>query len=574
MSSRTLCHLLYTNAPGQDGTGFRVLAVNLPGSTEEQRTIQDWLTSLKLVEGQQNGWAVRGFSVDRRPTFALALVERLMFAYDDHGREGGHLAHALLVLLEEGKPAGNFGLALFDKAKSFLEIRSVPPSFDAYLEGVKLATTLEVPDLALNNFRGPKQPFQEAFYAAACAGGNGEVFLPGYTSDDELPEHLLTASQVLPPRLRLDLSWRVGLRPGKEGFVVRAAKAELPSPPVGNLGTAYLETVLAQLRTGHDQQVARFASTNWGVRQWSGLQQAFVQPEAEEIQEVVTASTPDPDPFQESEDMEKKRSAAGSAPAAASPKRGKSAAELEAEYQALQEELEEYINQRLGQLGAPPAPGSAPRPPHEPRDRNASGLVMWRPEIYFLILLLLGGLAYRNLRPTAPPDPPDPTDVSPTPAESTPTPEETETPAAAQPSDPLAEWKSFVESPEAANWFQRIANGSGLDKDQVSPKQQNFFKALADLRREGQRLNDTELANSRIGSFEYVHARWAKDKNLPSQAKNQVTLEPSEADLNIKNLVSDLGLTEIPGTKLSATDPKVQAAVTLAWIRRQTRTSP
>lgn len=562
MSHRPLCHLLYTNAPSQGSVGFRVLPVNFLGSAEELKAVEGWLTGLKLSDAQQRGWAVHSFFVDRKPCFALAIVERSSFAHDEHGRAGGHLAHALMVLLEEWEPAGDFGLALFDKARSFYEYRSGPLSLDAYMEGVKRATDLNVPELDLTNFRGLDPSFLAAFYTAACAGGNGEVSLPGYTSDDDLTEHLLAASSALPPRLRLDLPWRVGLA-GKEGFAAHAAQAQSAAPPARNLGTAYLETIWS----AQADRVARIASNDWGVRQWSGLQQAIVRSEAEESQEVVAASTPDPDPIQESEDMAKKRSAAGSAPAAASPKRGKSAADFEAEYQAIQKQLQDYFDQRLGQLGAPPTPGSAPTPAYvAPGEGDESGWVKWRPEIYFLILLLLGGVAYRSLLPKAPPDPPDPT-VSPASAESTPKSEETETPAAAQSSDPLAEWKAFVEGSEAAQWFQNIAENRGLKPSQVSDKQRALFNTLADLRSQGKELDAASLTASRIGSFEYVYARWASDNGYGDSAEDIVTQDPSEAAGNIKILVSDLGLTKALGAEPSVNDANVQAEVTLAWIR-------
>lgn len=364
MSRRPLCHLLYTNAPGRDGVGFRTLAVNFPGSPGEQKEIEGWLTELHLAEGEQQGWAVHGFAVDRHPCFALAVVDRPSFARDDHGREGGFLAHALLVLLEEGRPAGDFGLALFDKARTLLE--SHAPKLELYLEGVRLATDLEVPELQLNNFLGLAPRFLEAFYAAAFSGGNGEVFLPGYSSDDDFPEHLLAASLALPPRLRLNLSWRVGLRPGRDGFVARVAQDKSPSPPSSNVGTAYLDKVQELLKTGWANQVERFASRDWGVRQWSGLQQALLGAEgAPARKERPSSGKPAPAP------------------------RAKSPESYDAEYQALEKDLRDYLDQRLAQAEARETPG---RPPSEEREEPPSflrRLLALRPEIYFLILLLL-----------------------------------------------------------------------------------------------------------------------------------------------------------------------------------------
>jgi hypothetical protein len=563
---RPLCHLLYTNAPGEGGTGLRFLG-RVPGTQAEVERVKGWLMGLKLADGQRVGWATSSFLVDRRSCFALAVVDSTRFPKDDIGRPGGILAHALLLLLEQGQPVGDFGRAAFVKAKDFLEERSGEPTLANYLQGCRVNTDLEIPDLQYNNFRLDPR-FLEIFYSAACNGGRGEpVLFPG-TSDDQLPEDLFTASTILPPRLRLDLSWRVGLDAGTEGFVARVAPGPVASP-FGNLGTAYLDAVQAHLRAGKDDQVARFAAGDWNVRSWSGLQQAIGQPVPEGDRDIVG---PDSTALSEESDMTKKGGSASGGKAAALTQT-KNQAAYDEEYQALEKDLRDYLDEHLTQLGAPPETRS--RPAYAPGgsswgDRHPAlrWYREWRPEVYFFVLLLLGSLAFWNLRssdnrPVEPTPSPSPS-PSPTPVEPDPTP--APSPARAD-SDWLPSWKAFVKTPAAAGWFQAVAEARGLASSQVSGARKADFTKWTDKIGKQERLTDTELATSLTCFFEYAHARWAKDHEVGS-TEDVVTNDPAEVARNLPAMIDDLGLTGTLGSHPEVSDPKVQVEVALAWIQR------
>lgn len=558
MSRRPLCHLLYMNAPGLGGAGFRILAVNFPGHPEEQKAVADWLTGLQLPDRQQQGWAVHAFAVDRCLCFALAFVGRPSFACDDHGRTG-FLAHAFLVLLEEGKPAGDFGLALLDKAQSFLSSGAL--TLDTYLKGVKVATNLDVPDLQLNNFRGLDRRFLETFYAAACTGGNGEVFLPGCTSEDELPEHLLAASLALPPRLRLDLPWRVGLKPGRGGFVAHVAQAGSSAPPVVNEGTEYLKAVQAQLGRDQADRVAKFAANAWGVRQWSGLERALIRAEPEKKVRNVGNSVQS----EKSGTLAKKDYSAAVDKPVPAP-RVKSLESYDAEYQALEKDLRDYLDQRLAQAEARLTPVQSPSEEREEPLSFLRRLQAWRPEIYFLILLLLVTAEHLSLRKAITFD-----SSRWTPSASLAREKPTQTPQETiQSADPLIAWQEFVESPTAVQWFRDLAEGHELEPSQITDRMRERSKSWADRLVRGERLQEQELTASRIGFFEYSHALWAKENGIDNPAENVVTLNPSEVAPHLQDFISSLGLTGKLGAGPSVTDPKVQAAVALAWIYQHT----
>src|SRR6185436_11480756 len=351
---------------------------------------------------------------------------------------------------------------------------------------------------------------------------------------------------------RLQLRWRVGLQPGTGGFVALPGEGEA-SDPTGNWAVFcdWLERALQEQRFETVYQL----SENWEIRDWNRLAEVVRAPED---RPAVAAVAPPPGVSRASEvfaerKMGKKATKRPEAVRPAASQAGKSASDYGEEYQSLQRDLREYLDERFSTiqdyLEPRPMSGKAPWGPW-------ARLKAWRPEIYFLILLLLWGFHYFSSMQAIraldePVSMPRPTSQLSTPA------------------DPLEEWGSFVnENKDVVAWFRALAERRGVDDRQVSPSVAAKFESWAHQLEQGRELTGQELQESVIGLFEYVHARWARDNGKGDPAEDVVTLNPQETQRNFPALVADLGLDDELGAHSEASDPEVQVHVVRAWLER------
>jgi len=563
---RRLFHVLYTNAAGEgDSDGFRHLDVLFPGAKEELQPIKDWLTGLKPNPQSRQGWATYSFKVGGLFCPALAVIDPA-FSLDDRNRSGGWLAHALLVMIQEGQPAGHFGRALYQKAFQFLEeSRSNPSrSLQGYLEGCKVNQALEIPMIRPEDLLSLDRVFVETLCEAAASPPASEVFFPGVVDEEELPERLVLASAGLPPRLRLVLRWKVGLQAGGEGFVAQPGPAGIPAPSRDGLGALYVERLWSRLQSGRTEEIVTMVNSDWEFLKWEQLVQAIVQPEPEAAEEAV--------------EMAKKtqRPAPGNASQPAPGRPGKSAVDYDEEYRNLYEDVKEYVDKRFMSLEMPSSPPQ--RKEGEPGQDGLGSKVFvrwwktWRPEIYFLIVLVILGVMNRHiLRPAAEKKKPPPVagekgpapGLSPSPVDGTENDEE-------PPADPFEKWVSFMSDNPAITetWFRRVAAHQGLEPGQVSDSQRRFFLAAADNLAAGKTLNIDEVTRATTGLFEYVHALWAKEQGVGKPQRDVVTNDPSEAADRLVRIARSLGLEGNLDLKPGVKDSRVQAAVVRAWIDR------
>jgi hypothetical protein len=339
---RPLFHVLYTNAAvaGQrGGTGFRTLAVHFPGTQGEKERIGDWLQSLRPAPEAMLAWGFRSFRVAGGFTAALAVVDP-HFGRDEHGRAGGLLAHAFLVPVPEGEPAGDFGTALGEVAERFFPWNERQEAHDLarHLAGCEAQGDLEVPPFDPAAVRALPVALRLRLWRAASLGESGAVAFAG-TDEERLPAALLRAASALPPRLRLQLQWAAGVAaaPG-EGFLARPAGRDDREPSKGERWSEWLELQLA----GEPGRLARLAES-WQVMAWDRLAAAG-QEESADVKAKGKPSRPRmskveigvPDPV-----------------------------DLDDQYQALQGWLRDYVDLRTGdspiEADAPPAPaGSGP----------------------------------------------------------------------------------------------------------------------------------------------------------------------------------------------------------------------
>lgn len=577
---RPLYHLLYTSAPGAGGSGYRHVPVSFPAGGDPA-PIQEWLETLQQVApGANEGWAFHSFGIDRTPWAALAMVNP-SFSPEEHGRGRTVLVHALLLPVPEGQRVDHFGLALFERAKSFLDggRENYQSSLDWYLQGFDASRDLEIPEPDLRHLRDLEPAFLARLFEAA-SGRAGRVAFAGIESDDLLPERILLASAVLPPRLRLQMRWRVGFPSAPEGFAAFTGEGDAGPSPMGQ-GEAFggwVERALQEQRFDAVRQL----SENWAIRDWESLVQALptfddrrgaVAVAQPAVMEVV-AETPVVSRDPEEAEMKRNPPAAGRGKPPA-PRSGKSAEAWDEEYQreqqSLQKNLEEYVKQRFGHLGD--TGGWASTAGLSGGEASPRGIVdrlwAWRPEIYLaLVLALVLGLHRESWWPDTAPGilPPLGTQTPvPSPGPS-PTPQPAPAPAS---TDPLEEWEIFVRDNRsvASAWFRALANRGRIETRQVNAAVSAKYLAWADRLERGEALAGTDRRESLIGMFEYVHARWAKENGRGNPGEDWVTLDPREADRNLPELLIALRLADQFGTKAQATDAKVQLAVVRTWLQ-------
>lgn len=573
-----LFHVVYTNAPGADGIGgFRFLAVHFGGAQEDRKPIDDWLKRLEPAPGSRQGWAANSFRVAGVRCAALAVVDP-SFAVDESERGGGRLAHALVVPLEEGKPIGHFGRALYETALRFLEEGRSSRSLVTYLEGCRLVDEVDIPQIRPDELDRlfDLMPVVQALVDA----GNDvaqEVSLPGFTDEEALPEKILEASAALPPCLRLALRWRVGLQAGGEGFAVRPGAAGTAQTGRFGAGQVYTDDLWRRLQEKRADELAGIVNRNWEIKEWKPLPAAsHGVPAVEPPQDLEPVTL-------ETEPMKREKTSGGGKSTPAPRQSTRTAAEYDREQESLYDEMRSYIDQRLQNMGAPPPPSR--RSLEAAADPNTGGgvaapsswvktLLEWRPEVYLLLVLLLMAGMYRKLQP--PPSPPVKTEGagaaetgSGEPASKAST-EERERPDEPAQVDPVAQWKTFVdEQPTvAAKWLRAVATNEGLGAKQVSVRQRQAFGTFADRLDARGFLKPEEVPQAATGLFEYVHALWAREQKIGDPGRDVVTLDPGEVGPRLAQLAASLEMGDQIKAGAKPDDPQVQTAIVLRWIER------
>ena len=577
---KPLYHLLYTNAPGAGGTGYRHVPVSFPEGGDSA-PIQKWLETLQQVEpGVSEGWAFHSFNLGiGRTLYPVMAVVNPSFSLEDHGRGRTVLVHGFVLQLSEGEVVGPFGRALYDQAKVFLDIsrNDLQVTLESYLEGCRAQGDLEIPNPEPKDLCHLDGRFLRALFHAASQPVK-TAQLPGVARLEDLPEQILWAGGSLPPRLRLQMRWRVGLQPGTEGFVVAPGEGETIS--LASTGSAFCDWLEQALQEKHFDAV-RQLSENWEIRDWVRLVEAVRNPEGQRATPAVSPPPADSQFFEDSgvsgetKEMTKKPSTTRRGKPAASDS-NKSAEDWDKEYQSLQKNLHEYVNNRLSHLpGGKVATSEGISGGSAPPRGGAAWFRAWRPEIYLAAVLLLlawlhreswptisfsdGGAEQEGIQTTEPEpgsksDEPEPTPASPSSS-----------------GEPLVDWGIFVNDNKAmaGAWFRALAEHRELEARQVSSEAKRKFSEWADQLDKGTALDSKDRQESLTGMFEYVHARWAQENGKGDAGKDWVTLKPEEAQRNLPALLAELNLAAQLGNEAQATDPKVQLAVVRTWLQQQ-----
>lgn len=269
---RPLYHGIYTNAFGTRGEGFRSLFVAPPWPADERRRVADWLLGLEPVgDGEWAAAAMNCFRLGRIIHACLVRVDG-GFARDEHGRGGGVLVHALLLPLEEGRPCGDFGLALVQAAAAFRRPAVADTDkLEAYLVQCRAKMELAVPSLDVGALLGLDGGVLARFFDLVARKPQGVEVPFAVDAESRLAELLALAGGLLPPRLRLACRWGVGLRAATSlSFLARAAGAKASLPADGAAGDAYLRWLRQHLEAGREAEVMTRLES-WHIRSWDGL---------------------------------------------------------------------------------------------------------------------------------------------------------------------------------------------------------------------------------------------------------------------------------------------------------------
>ncbi len=281
MSARPLEHLIYSNAFGPGGSGFRT--VTQPGgrSPTDTRLVRDWARSLEPVrEHDHCGFACACLRVGSTLYACLARVDGA-FARDSRGRGGGVLTHIFLTPVQESCDIGLHTAGLFAEA-SRLSRPNVPRKerLTAYLETLAGHSTVTVHPPSLHAFRvlGERimRPFLRISAAALPVAGplrDGFEMMFQAPAGRRPPEILATASGALPPRLRLHFMWSCGLCPTDSVHLIgRPSSTDLTTGPQEPAGDRYYEWLRERLLRNDIGTLCRILS-NWDIRDWSDLLQ-------------------------------------------------------------------------------------------------------------------------------------------------------------------------------------------------------------------------------------------------------------------------------------------------------------
>ncbi len=269
----SLVHGLLTNAPGQGGRGFRDLwlAKDLPWTSTECRRAQDWLRGLRPDQRYPDGGIAFGCHRFGGVIYAVAGTVNPNFAQDEHGR-GGFLAHGVWAPLDESRPAQDFTASLLffccgcREEADRLKTCQNAARFDAYLDRCRRQQRLEMsePDPARALRTDPEGCLRMLSLAAAQPLAENST----WEARGDLPLRPATASSVLPPRLRLSLSWVYGADQPAASVRMREASALTSAPlPRNGPGGVVLATLLRLLKNGNTDRLITVCG-DWALNSW------------------------------------------------------------------------------------------------------------------------------------------------------------------------------------------------------------------------------------------------------------------------------------------------------------------
>jgi hypothetical protein len=205
MSTHPLLHLIYTNAPGSDGTGYRFVICS---NADLSDRVKAWVESFDLdqLKNGQRGFATKCFKIANQQHVCLA-VTLAGFARDTHGRPGGSLTHVLATPVNEGNDSGLHIVALMDKADAL----QYPQVEDAqrlavYLEKYTQDSTITVAPPCITDLQTLGMETLKRLLIVAYATFSGHVIRTSIPLD-EPARALAYGVGALPPRLRLAFSW-------------------------------------------------------------------------------------------------------------------------------------------------------------------------------------------------------------------------------------------------------------------------------------------------------------------------------------------------------------------------------
>ncbi|MEM1204331.1 MAG: hypothetical protein AAGN66_13955 [Acidobacteriota bacterium] len=276
-------HGLFTNAFGDRGAGFRSLFLAPPEL--DTHPVDRWLRSLRparTAEGPGPGTAAACFRLaSRDPGMGDGLLVAAVatvdgdFARDEHGRDGGLLAHAVLLPLDDTRPAGDFGSALLAFLRGFgrPEVHHLD-RLETYLESCRRRLQITVPpgDPAAA-LRLDAEIVLRLLHVSAATARADRIPWPAV---DDLPGALIAAAALLPPRLRLGLVFTHGLDPlGGGCFAARGAPpSSLRNAPRGGAPWHYFHWLLDRHGAGDDDSI-RSLTERWDLQTWGDLEQAI-----------------------------------------------------------------------------------------------------------------------------------------------------------------------------------------------------------------------------------------------------------------------------------------------------------
>jgi len=610
-----LRHLLYTIARGEGRQqGYRAIFDYFNGDVEEEKAVVKWLNRLEVSVEEGYGWAAQGFLVGGARHAALAVLNPY-FGLDDLGSPA-ELYHALLVPVPDNQPSGHFYFALYEAAIRFMSDPSPQvQSLQNYLKGCQTIKDLTVPELDPAGLVNMSPDFLRELLVTAAhlyAGASVlEVSLPGARSDEELPRMLAMAGGAIPPSLRLTFRWATGVKPASELLVARRRSAgEGPSGAQRNLGDIYFEWLKERLDQ-HQFDAIREIAEDPSIISWERLREritALPMTEAEPTRQLLDSSeileqerakrqsdrAADPIPQKEKTTM--KRGQRSKATDSSSPGNLADVRELiQNEFEKMWESVREYLDDRLSQMDGPtvlpaesgdtfgsmPAGGPGGRDSlagRRRRDRTIRLLAALRPEIYFLIvLLLLGGIYWKefnkgqagkqlNQRSAAKREGSGQASNHASPeAQAKPNTAQEGTSQGRKVDDFVAQWHEYLRThkKEVAQLLASMTSSKSSVK--VGPQTRTSLETWSKKLEKGQPLSQEEAAKTATAIFEYVHAKWAElerqenlQDNIVSLSTGEVTPEHLNAILQEYNL--DFGSN--PGRD----DPNVQAAVALRWL--------
>jgi len=272
MSTHPLHHLIYTNAPGSDGTGYRVVISENSWPSEQSQRVINWVKSFDLgqLNNNQRGFATKCFRIADKPHVCLA-VTFAEFARDTHGRSGGSLTHVLATPVNEGSDNGLHLVALMDKADAL----QCPQVEDAqrlaiYLEKYTHESTVTVAPPSIADLQRLGKENLKKLLLVADALLAGSVFRNAIPLDVEEPARALAyGAGALPPRLRLAFSWSSGiLVPEQPNFIATTTGEKLTIRHQN--AEKYFEWLWDQLSSG-DSALLKQLWTEWDIRSWDAL---------------------------------------------------------------------------------------------------------------------------------------------------------------------------------------------------------------------------------------------------------------------------------------------------------------